>query len=138
MSSDPKFPSGAIVLWGSLTAANTNLDGTGTVLTLSLGSVVARVKGITVSHLGTNVATVVRVFVNNGSTNTSAANNTLIAERSILANTLSQAAESIAYFIPLGIDGSGIVLPSGYRVLITIGTAVSAGLQFTLEAEDLT
>lgn len=138
MSATPKYPSGGILKWGSLTAANTALDGTGTVLTLSPGAVPTRVKGVTVRHLGTNVATVARVFLNNNGVNSSAANNSLVAERTILANTLSQTAESIAYFIPLGIDGSGIIMPASYQILITLGTAVAAGLQFTLECEDLT
>lgn len=118
---------------GALTAANTALDGTGTTLLLltapAAGAYCERVR---VEHLGSNVATVARVFRNNGSTPSVAANNSLIATKTIAANTLSQTAESIAYDIWVYAP-----LKSGERIYVSIGTAVAAGLQFTPYGGDL-
>lgn len=118
---------------GALTAANTALDGTGTTLLLvtapASGAFVERVH---VQHLGTNVATVARVFRNNGSTPTVAGNNALIAEKTIAGNTLSQTAEAIAYDIVVN-----AALKSTERIYVSIGTAVAAGLMFTPYGGDL-
>ena len=118
---------------GSLTAANTALDGTGTTLLLvtapSGGSFVERIH---VQHLGTNVQTVARVFRNNGSTPTVAGNNALIGEKTIAANTISQTAEAIAYDIVVN-----AALKSTERIYVSIGTAVAAGLMFTPYGGDL-
>lgn len=125
---------------GSLTAANTATDGTGTVLllatapaTASGGSLVERIRCM---HLGTNVATVVRVFLNNGSTPTVAGNNALIAEKTIAANTLTQTAESVAYDVILNqVLKASATVPE--RIYVTIGTAVAAGIKFTALGGDL-
>ena len=67
-----------------------------------------------------------RVFLNNGSTNATAANNTLYTESTIAATTLSEVAAladtEISMLLPL---------PAGYKVNITIGTTVAAGLAVT-------
>ena len=114
------------------TSANTNLDGTGTVATVvtagTNGSYINRVR---ITHLGTNVATVVRLFVNNGSTNTTASNNALVYEVAIPANTLSQTAASTAYDIPLDLR-----LAASYKINATIGTACAAGLMVAIELGD--
>lgn len=125
---------------GALTAANTALDGTGTTLliatapaTASGGSMVERVRCM---HKGTNVATVVRVFKNNGSTPTVAGNNTLIAEATMLANTLSQTAASVPVDIVINeVLKANATTPE--RIYVSIGTAVAAGIQFTAEGGDL-
>jgi hypothetical protein len=136
MSASPAFASSPPSNFtpGSLTAANTATDGTGTTLliatapaTASGGSIVERIRCM---HLGTNVATVVRVFLNNGSTPATAGNNSLIAEKTIAANTLSQVAESIAYDIQLNqVLKANASTPE--RLYVTIGTAVAAGIKFT-------
>lgn len=125
---------------GSLTAANTALDGTGTTLlvatapaTASGGSVVESLRCM---HKGTNVATVLRVFKNNGSTPTVAGNNSLIAEKTMPANTISQVAESVPVDIvinePLKANAS-----TPERIYVSIGTAVAAGVQFHPKGGDL-
>lgn len=125
---------------GSLTAANTALDGTGTTLLIATapavtggGSVVERVRCM---HKGTNVATVVRVFLNNGSTPATAGNNTLIAEKTIPANTLTQTAESIPQDIVINQLLKGHAT-TPERLYVAIGTAVAAGVQFTAIGGDL-
>lgn len=114
------------------TGANTALDGTGTVVTVATaganGSKITRVR---LTHMGTNVATVVRLFVNNGSTNGTAANNALVYEYTMAANTLSQTAASTAADIPLD-----LVLAAGYKLNVTIGTAVAAGVMVHAEGGD--
>lgn len=114
------------------TSANTALDGTGTVATVatagSNGSYIQRVR---ITHLGTNVATVVRLFVNNGSANSSAPNNALVYEVAIPANTLSQTAASVAYDIALDMR-----LAPSYKLNCTIGTACAAGLMVAAEMGD--
>lgn len=118
----PKIGFGA-----NLTTANTATDGTGTVSTLmTAGTNGAFVEKVLVRHLGTNVQTVVRIFINNGSTNATAANNRLIREITVPANTLSQTAASLATDIPINIP-----LQAGYTLTATVGTTIAAGLALT-------
>lgn len=110
-----------------LLSANVALTGTGTLGTdiavaITAGVDGARVNRVRVAHRGTNVATVMRFFVNNGLTNGTAGNNSLVAEVTVPANTLSQVAAAALIDVSLN-----QVLPAGYRLLYTIGTAVAAG-----------
>lgn len=115
----------ADIQWSvAVTAANTAMDGTGTVTTVftadnTNGGFVQRMR---FKAAGTNVATVIRIFVNNGSTNTTAANNALIDEISLPATTASNSQGNGLFEIPLG-----FALPPGYKLNITLGTAVAAG-----------
>jgi hypothetical protein len=107
-----------------LTTANTALDGTGTVLTIATGGTNGtRIDQVKVRNTGTSVATVIRLFLNNGSSNATAANNTLFFEATIAANTISQVAASTDYSLLLNIS-----LPATYKINATIGTTVAAGL----------
>jgi hypothetical protein len=111
--------------WGTtaITTANTAKDGTGTVLGVytagANGSYVQRVR---FRPAGTNVQTVARLFINNGSTNATAANNILFDEITLSAITLSETAAQPSFEIPLN-----FALPAGYVLNITIGTSVAAG-----------
>ena len=106
-----------------ITAANTAMDGTGTVGTIiTAGANGTRVPRLRIVHRGTNVATVMRIFENNGLTNATPANNNLVAEITVPANTLSQVAASVFIDHPIN-----IVLKSGYKLNYTIGTAVASG-----------
>jgi hypothetical protein len=121
----PISPLSSAESWNAtpLVGANTALDGTGTVGTIiTAGTNGCRVPRVRVVHRGTNVATVLRIFENNGSTNATPANNNLVAEETIAANTLSQIAKSVYYDIYLN-----IVLKPGYKLMYTIGTAVASG-----------
>lgn len=77
--------------------------------------------------LGTNIATVGRVWINNGSTTGTAANNRLIDEITLSATTVSEVASLVSYELPLG-----FVLPSGFRIYVTVGTGVAAGYHVTV------
>lgn len=125
----PVFPITPVVSWSKLTAANTAHDGTGAVAKVfTAGGNGARVDRIKVRALGTNVATVLRIFINNGSANTTAANNTLYMEKTVPATTLTEVAELKDTVITLD-----MALPAGYVINCTIGTAVAAGLAVTCE-----
>jgi len=108
------------------TAANTNLDGTGTVATVFTADATngSKIEKVVLEHLGTNIATLVRLFVNNGSSNTTAANNSLVYEQVVAANTVSQTSASTRLEIALN-----LALPAGYKLNCTIGTAIATGIQ---------
>lgn len=114
-----------------LKTANTAMDGTGTVETIfTAGADGARVERIRSKAGGTNVATVLRVFINNGSDQTDPANSVLYAEKTIAATTASAVAALVTNELPDTIDTTAfpIVLPAGYKINVTIGTTVATGL----------
>jgi hypothetical protein len=130
----PIFSAKGSIQWNPaiLTAANTAKDGTGTVATVATGNAAGNAAGNAISRLiarslGTNVATVLRVFINNGSTNATALNNSLIAELTLPATTLSEVAAQPDYVLPLD-----FVLPAGYKINCTLGTTVAAGYALTV------
>ena len=121
----PIFSKIARVEWaGGITAANIAKDGTGTVDTVFTADATngSYLQKLNVRPRGTNVASVLRVFLNNGATNATAANNVLIAELSLPATTLSEVAALSGNELPLNIP-----VPPGYRVQVTLGTAVAGG-----------
>lgn len=118
------------------TTANTATDGTGTApVIFTAGADGSRVERIRFRAKGSNVATVLRLYVNNGSTPATAGNNSLIAEITLPATTLSQVAAMLLQEFPQigGADQSilPIVLPAGYKLMISIGTAVATGYAVT-------
>lgn len=128
-NTSPIFPLTPKTGWCALTAANTAKDGTGTVGTVFTAK--ATVDGSRIDYIrahakGTNVQTVLRIFLNNGSTNATATNNSLYHEVTLPATTLSEVQEQPDVLIPLNLP-----LPPGYVVNLTIGTAVAAGWAFT-------
>lgn len=127
-NTQPIFPLTPLAAWAVLTAANTGVDGTGTVSTVfTAGTDGGRIDFLKLRARGTNVATVLRVFLNNGGTNATATNNALVAECALPATTGSNAAETgTDITIPLN-----MTLPGGYKVNVTVGTTVSGGWQVT-------
>jgi hypothetical protein len=126
LNSSPVFGSTPVNSWdtaGALTAANTNMDGTGTVQTIfTAGADGAFVEKVIAKPVGTNVATVLRIFVNNGSSTTSAANNKLIAELGLQAITGSNSQAQLDFEKILNLR-----LAPSYRITCCIGTAVANG-----------
>lgn len=117
----------------TITAANTAMDGTGTVNTIFTadatdGSFVNR---ITVRAMGTNVASVIRVFINNGSTNATASNNALIGDFTLTATTASNTTAIPPIDIPIN-----TAVPAGYKLNVTLGTAVAAGYAVSAQGGD--
>ena len=133
-NSAPIFSRVAHVEWANgITAANTAKDGTGTVSTVfvadaSSGSYLQK---LVVRPLGTNVASVLRVFVNNGSSNATADNNALIAEVGLQAVTNTEVAANPGNEVALNVP-----LPPGYRVLVALGSAVAGGYTVTAMGGD--
>lgn len=126
----PIFPRVPSIQWApaALTAANTAYDGTGVVATVFTADAIngSRLDYLKVRAIGTNVATVLRVFINNGADPTVAANNALFMERTIPATTISATAETADICIPMDLS-----LPAGYEVNVTLGTAIAAGVRVT-------
>ncbi len=122
----PIFPLSPKVSWATtLQTANTAKDGTGTVVTVvTAGADGARIDYLRVRATGTNTATVLRVFINNGADPTVATNNALFTEATIAATTLSEVAALAETTIALD-----LALPPGYKLTCTIGTTVAALLQ---------
>lgn len=121
----PIFSIAGDVEWGTtvLTTQNTAKDGTGTVLTCFTAGVDGGfVQRIRFRSAGTNIATVARVFINNGSTNATASNNILYDEITLAATTLSETSAQPVYELPLN-----FALPAGYVLNVTLGTTVAAG-----------
>jgi hypothetical protein len=128
----PIFPLVPKVSFAKLQTANTAKDGTGTVASVfTAGANGSRIDYLKVRALGTNVATVLRVFINNGSDPTVAANNTLFIEQTIAATTLSEVAALADNIVTLDLS-----LPAGYVLNCTIGTTVAAGLMVTAVGGD--
>lgn len=76
---------------------------------------------------GTNVATVARIFINNGSSNTTSTNNSFIGEIALAATTASATATTGADIdYPLN-----FALPPGFRLYVGLGTAVAGGWDVT-------
>jgi hypothetical protein len=126
-NNNPIFTAVADIQWTAapLTAANTAKDGTGTVATVFTADATngGYVSKLVARSLGTNAATVLRVFLSNAT----AANNALYAEMSLPATSLSETLALPAFELPLN-----LALPPGYRLLCTIGTAVAAGHELTV------
>lgn len=138
MANRPIFPASMKTSFtGNITTANTAKDGTGTVnLLVTAGALGARIDQIKVRAKGTNVATVMRFFVNNGADPTIATNNTLVHETTIAATTLSEVAAVADNDITIIKNTTETAcpipyLPATYRLYVTIGTAVAAGVQAT-------
>lgn len=116
----------------TITTANTAKDGTGTVVLLyTAGANGSRVDAVKVRSTGTAVATVIRIFVNNGATNATATNNSLYTEATIAATTLSEVGAQTDNSLTMNIS-----LPATYRVYATIGTSVAAPLQVSAVGGD--
>ncbi len=130
--------------WVSIinTAANTATDGTGTVATVFTanstegeGAFIQTITVKPVSHTGSNnVANVARFFLNNGSTNATASNNSFIGELTLQATTGSATASVQEFTFPLF-----KAIPDGYKINVCLGTTVGAGLgwYFTAWGGDL-
>lgn len=122
----PIYSKSPNVAWGiTILAANTTIDLTaGTIYLVWTADVTngGKLEKLKIRPLGTNTGTVMRVWVNNGLTTGTAANNTLYDEITCLATTVSQvlALQSLEISMNLGLN-------AGFRVYVTLGTAVAAG-----------
>lgn len=72
--------------------------------------------------IGTNVATVARIYINNGSANTTAANNVIYGQISLPATTAINTAATVAVDYPMA-----FALNPGFRIYVGVATTVAAG-----------
>lgn len=72
--------------------------------------------------LGTNTASVARIYLNNGSANTSAANNSFYGEVALPATTAINTTSTIDLDYPMD-----FALPAGFRIYVGVATTVAAG-----------
>jgi hypothetical protein len=130
-NTNPIYTLAPDIKWGAyaLSAANTTKSGTGTVLTVFTADATngGYVNKIRFRAAGTNVATVARVFINNGQTNSVSANNILFDELTLPATTLSETAQLTNQEIVWN-----LALPAAYNINVTIGTSVAAGYYVTV------
>jgi hypothetical protein len=141
-NTDPIFTKVADIQWNSssallasaMTAGNvSSYNGTDANAVLLFtadatnGGFVQQVRAKCCALTGTSAASVLRLFLNNGSTPGTAANNVLIAEVALpaVANTVVAATPDIVLTL-------NIPLPPGYRLYGGLGTAVTTGWAVTV------
>ena len=118
----------------NMTAVNATTDLTSGTIYLAFtadateGGYVQRIRFKPNNASGTNnAATVARVWLNNGSTTATAANNVFIDEISLPATTGTGTAAIPVYELPLN-----FAMPPGYTIYVTLGTAVVGGYRATV------
>lgn len=119
---------------GIITSADTSFSAPSTagVLCFTAGVDGAMLFRLLAKAIGTNVQTVLRIFVNNGSTVATAGNNCLIKEITLPATTsTANAATSTDIEVALNLK-----MVAGHRIYVAIGTAVSAGWNIFAEGAD--
>lgn len=119
----------------AMTAANTTRDLTsGTTYTVytCAGAAGANVIKIRFTSNGTNPQTAARIWLNNGSTTGTAGNNVLIHEVTLPATKASETEATPYVDVPLTVR----LFPTGYKVIVTLGTAVTDGWRAIVFAED--
>ena len=126
-NNQPIFSKIGDIQWSgaSASAANTTKDmTTGTTYSVFTADATngGYVQRIRFRPLGTNAATVARIWINNGSTTSTAANNILFDEVSLAASTISETRATSLTELPLN-----FALPPGYKIFVTLGTVVAAG-----------
>lgn len=114
----------------NITTANTTTDLTsGTIYLLATaGADGARFDRLYLQPIGTNTASVARLWLNNGSATGTAANNRWFLDVSLPASTNSNVASIPAVIVELN-----LTVQQGYRLYLTLGTTVAAGYHGVVE-----
>ena len=125
-NNQPIFTKVGDIQWtNGVTAGNTGANittGTSYHVFASDGTAGGYVQRIRFRPLGTNIATVARVWINNGGTTGATANNVLWDEVSLAASTISQSSALANTELPLN-----FAMPPAYKLIVTLGTGVAAG-----------
>jgi hypothetical protein len=117
---------------GPVKTGNAAVDGTaGTTTVFTAGANGSYLQRIRFRAAGTNVATVARVYINNGSSSATNTNNAFWDEITLAATTASSVAALQTYELPLNFP-----VAAGYKILISLGTTVAAGYTGTLIGGD--
>ena len=128
----PIYSKVADIQWASsiVQSANTTTDlTTGTIYPIFTADTTngGYVQRIRFRPLGSNAATVARVWINNGDDPTISSNNSMWDEIAIALTTVSQTAAQATYELPLNFP-----LPANYRLYVTLGTVVASGFDVTV------
>jgi hypothetical protein len=126
-NSQPIFTKIGDIQWANdITVGNTNeniVAGTSYHVFTADSTSGGYVQRIRFRPLGSNIATVARVWINNGNSPTGAtANNVLWDEVSLAASTQSNTSALANTELPLN-----FALPPAYKLYVTLGTGVTAG-----------
>lgn len=131
-NTSPIFTRTADIQWVvNMTAANNTIDLTsGTTYTVftadaTEGGFVREVR-LKANPSQNTAATVLRVWINNGSTVATDTNSVLFSEIGIPATTASATAAQPDFIVPMN-----IALPAGYKIILTLGTAPGGSGEFT-------
>ena len=108
----------------TLTTAAADYDGTGAnnAAIWTAGANGGFIEKLRLKPVSTNIATVARIYINNGSDHTTASNNAFYGEFSLPATTASANTANQDSEYPLNIP-----LPAGYVVYVGLGTTVANG-----------
>jgi len=126
----------------TILAANTNRygidNGNTKLLFKSQAPTGTKINGITAKALGTNVATVLRLFLSktdllNKIDNT---NTILINETTLAATTATATAILTNNIISYSTDTTRFIIPTGWCLYVTLGTAVAAGYHIAFFGAD--
>lgn len=119
--------------WSALSlSAVTTLDGTDSNVQIIFvaGADGSKIDNVHIQPMGTNVGpTAIRFWINNGSSPSSAVNNSLIHEETLVGYTLTQLAA--APLTQSRLWKANLILPAGYRLLSASGQPLSGGMQVT-------
>ena len=115
-SNSTTMTQGMVTATGDYTGASANH-----VLAFTAGAQGAYLKKIKFVATGTNTATVARIYLNNGSVNTTAANNQLIGQISLPGTTAINTAATTEPEYTLE-----FAIPASFRIYIGLGTTVAA------------
>ncbi|MGL5936365.1 MAG: hypothetical protein ACRCZI_12190, partial [Cetobacterium sp.] len=118
----------------TVTAANTSKDLTSGTINLLYTAPTdgALVTGVLAMPLGTNVATVARLFLNNGGATGTADNQVMVHQVSLPATTNSETAALLPVWIPIPRQFQDI--KATHRLYVLLGTTVTAGWEFAAAA----
>jgi hypothetical protein len=92
------------------------------VLVHTAGANGSYVRALRFKAIGTNVTTVARIYINNGFTNATAANNVFIEEVQLPATTASNTAPTVTVSVPLE-----LAIDPSFRIYVGVATTVAAG-----------
>jgi len=129
------FTSGSSPAGGAITASNGGYSlasaSAATHLVFTAGTSGSYVQRIRFKALGTNVATVARIFILNTGSITQPSSSVLFDEVTLPATTAVANAATPLVELPLN-----FALPASYSLYVTLGTAVAAGYDATVIGGD--
>jgi hypothetical protein len=126
LNTNPIYSGVGDIQWGAtaLVAANTTYEASGSnVLTVFSSSISSSfVQRVRFKASGSTVATVARLFINNGGAISTTTNNILFDEITLPAITSGSTAATAVFELPFN-----VALPAAYRILATTATAQTQG-----------